>query len=125
MPNVNFLGHLSGEALGRAVASADILINPSQSEAFGNVNLEAMASGLAVVSADVPSASQLIDHGRNGLLVAPDDIDAYVAAVLRLVNDAALSKAVRGAAAQAGGQHCWPDVLDVVLNAYRMVLGRS
>lgn len=122
LPNVNFLGHLSGPELGCAVASADILINPSQSEAFGNVNLEAMASGLAVVSADVPSASQLIDHGRTGLLVTPDDLDAYVAAVLQLADDVELSKAVRAAAIQASEQHRWPEILDGVLDAYRVVL---
>lgn len=50
------------------MASADILVNPSVTEAFGNVNLEAMASGIGVVSADVPSASSLIVHGGTGLL---------------------------------------------------------
>ena len=73
LPGARFTGHLDGEALGRAVASADILVNPSTTEAFGNVNLEAMAAGLALVSADVGSAQALIEHGRSGLLVPPEE----------------------------------------------------
>lgn len=70
-------GHLEDQALGRAVASADLLINPSDTEAFGNVNLEAMASGVALVSADAPAAKALVEHGRNGLLVPAKDVTAY------------------------------------------------
>src|SRR5690606_4714051 len=87
MPNATFMGHLSGAALGRAVASADILINPSVTEAFGNVNLEAMASGLAVVSADIASASALIADGKTGLLVPAGQAEAYVDAVVGLMAD--------------------------------------
>ncbi len=70
LPKAVFAGHLAGDALGEAVASADVLLNPSATEAFGNVNLEAMAAGLAVVSADAPSSRDLIEHGRTGLLVS-------------------------------------------------------
>ena len=63
-------GHLDGDDLSRAVASADILLSPSTTEAFGNVVLEAMAAGLAVVSADAPSARALITDGETGLPAA-------------------------------------------------------
>ena len=79
-----FTGHLEGEALGGAVASADILLNPSLTEAFGNVNLEAMAAGLAVVSADVESARAIITDGQDGLLCDPT-ANAFADTIERLM----------------------------------------
>jgi len=122
MPNATFMGHLSDEALGRAVASADLLINPSVTEAFGNVNLEAMASGLAVVSADVASAAALIAQGRTGLLAPAGDVAAYVEAVIELVTDREKRLGIGAAAAEAAACHRWADVLEDVARAYCHVL---
>ena len=114
-----FAGHLDGEALGRAVASADILVNPSVTEAFGNVNLEAMAAGLAVVSADVGSAQALIEHERQGLLVAPKDPAAYADAVETLIRHPARRARLGAAAAEASLAFNWDDILDSVIGVYR------
>ncbi|WP_336968496.1 glycosyltransferase family 1 protein [Sphingobium aromaticiconvertens] len=122
LDNANFLGHLEGEALGRAVASADILINPSVTEAFGNVNLEAMASGLAVVSADVASASALIDHGRTGLLVEPRDVGAYAKTADRLIRDKAARAALGRAASLTAEAYLWEEILGGVHACYRACL---
>ncbi|MGW8202015.1 glycosyltransferase family 4 protein [Sphingomonas bisphenolicum] len=122
LPNATFIGHLSGIDLGRAVASADLLINPSVTEAFGNVNLEAMASGLAVLSADVPSAASLIDQGRTGLLLPPADVDAYADAASALIASSARLARLRQAAALAASHHRWDDVLDAVVCAYAALL---
>lgn len=114
-----FTGHLEGEALARAVASADILLNPSVTEAFGNVNLEAMASGLAVVSADVASAQALIDHDRTGLLVSPSDPQAYADAAAALMSDPLRRAAIGRQAAEAAKAYDWPTVLEAVIDTYR------
>jgi glycosyltransferase involved in cell wall biosynthesis len=119
LPDAQFTGHLDGGTLGRAVASADILINPSVTEAFGNVNLEAMAAGLAIVSADVGSASALIEPGRTGLLVAPADPRAYADAAETLIADPHRRRMLGRAAAQASRAYNWPDILDAVIEAYR------
>ena len=118
-----FLGHIEGANLARAVASADILLNPSVTEAFGNVNLEAMASGVAVVSADVPSARALITHSQDGLLVPADDIAAFADALDMLVrND--LMRHTLGRAAKVRAEHFeWPTILPAVLQAYRELGG--
>lgn len=63
MPDAVFTGHLAGPALAIAVASCDVMVNPSLTETFGNVTLEAMASGLAVVAADAASSTNLIEPG--------------------------------------------------------------
>jgi glycosyltransferase involved in cell wall biosynthesis len=119
LPDAVYTGHLDGEALGRAVASADVLINPSVTEAFGNVNLEAMAAGLAIVSADVGSAQALIDDGRTGLLVAPTEPAAYADAAAALMSDPERRTAMGRAAAEASLAYNWPDILDAVVEAYR------
>lgn len=118
MPNATFAGHLEGAALGRAIASADILINPSVTEAFGNVNLEAMASGLPVVSADVPSAAALLTHERTGLLVEPKNAAAYAAAVEQLVLHPHRRRWMSAMASAAADGYDWNDVLAHVHRAY-------
>jgi glycosyltransferase involved in cell wall biosynthesis len=120
LPGAVFTGHLDGKALGTAVASADILVNPSVTEAFGNVNLEAMASGLAIVSADVGSAQALIENGKQGLLVDPKDPAAYADAVETLIRFPARRKRLGTAAAAASAAYHWPDILDAVISVYRL-----
>ncbi|QNQ09106.1 glycosyltransferase family 4 protein [Sphingomonas alpina] len=114
-----FAGHLEGQQLGRAVASADILINPSVTEAFGNVNLEAMAAGLAIVSANVGSARALIDDRMTGRLVAPnpaDLADAAMELMLRRGERAALGRAAHRAACG----YRWSDILDGAIASYHV-----
>lgn len=118
LPDAVFTGHLDGEELARAVASADILINPSVTEAFGNVNLEAMASGLAVVSADVPSAQALITDRESGLLVKPGEPEAYVEAVEGLIRMPSLRKTLAMAAVTASLAFDWNELLGSVLDLY-------
>ena len=118
LPDAVFTGHLDGEDLARAVASADILVNPSVTEAFGNVNLEAMASGLAVVSADVPSAQALITDRQSGLLVNPEEPKAYVEAVEGLIRKPRLRTAIAMAAVTASAAFDWNDLLGSVLDLY-------
>jgi glycosyltransferase involved in cell wall biosynthesis len=120
LPGAVFTGHLDGKALGRAVASADILVNPSVTEAFGNVNLEAMASGLAIVSADVGSAQALIQNGKQGLLVEPMDPAAYADAVETLIRFPARRKRLAKEAVTASGAYHWTDILDSVISVYRL-----
>ncbi|MBB4086799.1 glycosyltransferase family 4 protein [Sphingomonas carotinifaciens] len=112
-------GHLGGEALGRAVASADLFVNPSLTEAFGNVTLEAMASGVPVVAADVAATRALIDDGQSGLLVSPRDTVAYVEAAATLIADRGRAAALAGAALAATRSFDWPATLDAVIAGYR------
>lgn len=125
LPNVTFLGLLEGQALGRAVASADVLINPSVTEAFGNVNLEAMAAGLAIVSADVPSAAALIADGRTGRLVAPHQPQAFADAVQELIDHPDKRSALGQAARLAALRYNWEEILDEVVAAYEGLLARD
>ncbi|KAJ7354161.1 hypothetical protein DFH08DRAFT_955569 [Mycena albidolilacea] len=66
-----FAGHLSGRALGEAVASGDIVCFPSITETFGQVTLQGMAAGLPVVGLYVEGTADLVQRGRTGLLLDP------------------------------------------------------
>ncbi|GAA0631630.1 glycosyltransferase family 1 protein [Sphingomonas ursincola] len=125
LPDAVFTGHLTGLALGRAVASADIMIMPSRTEAFGNVVLEAMAAGVAIVSADTPSARHLVRDGETGLLCPPTRVAAYVAAVHELIESRARRQNMASAAQAASRAHGWDRSLDDALDTYREALAAS
>jgi glycosyltransferase involved in cell wall biosynthesis len=115
-----FTGHVEGRTLARAVASADILINPSTTEAFGNVNLEAMAAGVALISADAPAARALIRDGDTGLIVPPRDTAAYADAVEALTRDPARRRQMADRALEASRAYRWSAILDRVIDTYRL-----
>jgi glycosyltransferase involved in cell wall biosynthesis len=69
LPGAIFTGELTGDVLATAVASADLLLNPSITEAFGNVTLEAMACGLPVIAAEASGTTNLVRHNVTGTLV--------------------------------------------------------
>jgi len=118
-----FLGHLSGHDLSTAIASADVLINPSTTEAFGNVNLEAMAAGLAVISADMPSAQALISGNDNGVLVTPHDVDGYAEALSSLARNRRKRSRLGAAAAAAAAAFTWSAALMDVVQGYLGLIG--
>lgn len=79
-PEVRFVGSLRGEALARCYASADLFVFPSLSETFGNVVIEALSAGLAVVAFNCAAAGDLIRDRVNGVLVEPGDDARFVEA---------------------------------------------
>jgi len=87
LPDALFLGQLTGEDLARALASSDVLFNPSVTEAFGNVTLEAMACALPVVAAEATGATNLVRDGETGTLVDPCDLDGFARALETYARD--------------------------------------
>jgi N-acetyl-alpha-D-glucosaminyl L-malate synthase BshA len=72
--------------------AADVLLLPSESESFGLVALEAMASGVPVVASDVGGLPEVVEHGVTGFLAPVGDIDAMAGYCLRLLADCAEAK---------------------------------
>lgn len=99
-PSAVFAGFLNGETLARAYASSDIFFFPSATESFGNVTLEAMASGLPTVCADATGSSSLVLDGVTGYLVRAGDQAGFVDRLASLVAQPAV-RARMGAAARA------------------------
>ena len=122
LPGAVFTGHLSGDALSTAYASSDVFLFPSETETFGNVTLEAMASGLAIVAADAAGTASLIDHERTGLLCPPRDERAFIAATRRAVTDSALRARFGAAAITAASAYDWREVLARMVSYYRALV---
>ena len=93
-PDVIFAGIRIGEDLAAHYASADVFLFPSVTETYGNVTVEAMASGLAVVAYDYAAAQQHIRHSENGVLAPFGAADDFVQAAAALVNDGERIKAL-------------------------------
>lgn len=83
-PSHIFAGMRTGESLAAHYASADVFLFPSLTETFGNVTLEAMASGLAVIAYNYAAARERIRHGENGLLAEFDNVVQFRAQAARL-----------------------------------------
>lgn len=88
--DVHFTGTLTGEALATMYASADLFIFPSQTETFGQVVQEAMASGLPVVAQRIGGPADIVRDGITGYLAPPSDRDGLADRTLRLIRDADL-----------------------------------
>jgi phosphatidylinositol alpha 1,6-mannosyltransferase len=123
VPEAVFAGFQTGEALGRAVASMDVLFNPSVTETFGNVTSEAMAAGVPVVAARATGAVDLVEDGATGFLVPPRDVGAYADAIARIAGDPALRRAMGEAGHRTVADYRWPNVNNAVLRAYEEVMG--
>ncbi len=112
-PAARFVGVLRGEALAAHYASADVLLFPSESETFGNVTLEAMASGLCVVAFDLAAASEYIDNGRTGWLVRPGAEAEFVSSAIGAAQVPAQDRLVmRQTARERAEQATWTAVID-------------
>lgn len=90
-----FAGMRREEDLAAHYASADLFLFPSLTETFGNVTLEALASGLGVVAYDCAAANELIRNGDNGRVVPGNHNDAFIAAALELARNPAMLATLR------------------------------
>jgi glycosyltransferase involved in cell wall biosynthesis len=123
-PNVVFAGTRSGEDLATHYASADVILFPSLTETFGNVTLEAMASGLAVVAYEYAAAQQCLVHEESGLLVPFGDSRTFVGMAAGLMNDSLRIAHLRIRARAAAERIDWEGVVDEFENVLRGVIQR-
>jgi len=119
-PDAIYCGTQVGEALAAHYASGDVFLFPSLTETWGNVTIEAMASGLAVIAYDCAAAEEVIRHGENGLKAPPEDEAAFVAQAASLAPDRAQQHRLGTAAAARAAQLSW----DAIVDSYECVLLR-
>ncbi len=128
LPGAIFAGFKIGEALGQALASGDVFFNPSVTETFGNVTLEAMASGLPVVAAGATGSASLVADGVTGRLVEPTtkeaDAAAFAAAIAPYCTDPALRRAHGAAGETRACEYSWEAINRVVADTYLRLLAQ-
>jgi phenylacetate-CoA ligase len=124
-PHVTFAGRLDNASIANLYREADLFVNTSLHDNMPISMLEALASGVPVVSSDVCGIPFVVEHGKTAVLVPPGDSDALARAALQVLDDPALrEKLVRGGH-QLVQQYAWCNVRPRLLNAYREIAGRS
>jgi len=121
LPETIFTGFLEGDELAVAYASADIFLYPSCTDTFGNVTLEAMASGLPLVCARAPGSSCLVEHGVNGYLVEPESSDEFSAAVLALSGDKNHRRSMARASWRLSQSYTWDGAMQTLDRHYQEI----
>jgi phosphatidylinositol alpha 1,6-mannosyltransferase len=125
LPRAFFAGHQSGEALARWYASGDVFVFPSTTETFGNVVVEAQASGLPTVVVDRGGPPELVEPGRTGWIARANDPVHLADRVAALLDDAGERRRMGERARAAAALRDWGVINARLLASYREVAGRG
>jgi glycosyltransferase involved in cell wall biosynthesis len=121
---VEQLGWLQGDELGRAYADADAFLFASETDTYGQVVVEAQASGLPVVAVGAGGPADLIEHGRSGLLAEPDARE-LAAKLVRLARNHALHARLAGGGLAAARERTWARSLEQLAGGYALARARA
>jgi glycosyltransferase involved in cell wall biosynthesis len=119
LPDAIFTGQLTGNDLARALASSDVFLNPSVTEAFGNVTLEAMACALPVIAAESTGATNIVRYGVTGMLVDGADPDEFAEALAGYARDPELRRRHGEAGLEIAKTMDWDTINSAVIRAYK------
>ena len=122
LPDAIFCGAQTAEALAAHYASGDLFVFPSLTDTFGNVVLEALASGLGVVAYDEAAAAQHIRHGHNGAVAMSGDEHGFIDAACWMLEDNETLRRVRLNARQHASQQGWAGVIELFEKQLRSVI---
>lgn len=119
LPQAIFVGQLTGADLARAVASSDLLLNPSITEAFGNVTLETMACALPVLAAEATGATNLVRTGITGTLVDGGSAEEFAEALAAYARDPELRRHHGQGGLEVAKTMDWDSINAAVIRAYK------
>ena len=122
LPDALFLGEQTGPDLARALASGDVLLNPSVTETFGNVTLEAMACALPVVAAVATGTNNIVRDGETGVLVDSSDIEGFADALEAYARDPGLRHEHGNAGLAVAMTRDWDRINSAVIRAYQRAI---
>ncbi|PRD44575.1 glycosyltransferase family 4 protein [Sphingobacterium haloxyli] len=112
MPTAIFMGKLPHSELAKLYASSDIFVFPSISETYGNVVIEAMASGLPCVIADGGGSADLVRHGQTGYKCLPKSAGDYLIYIRMLLSDSTLHKFISDTGLNYAQKLNWKNLTD-------------
>ncbi|MDQ0340298.1 glycosyltransferase involved in cell wall biosynthesis [Caldalkalibacillus uzonensis] len=124
-PHITLAGFKQGRELAQLYASSDLFLFPSPTETFGNVVLEAMASGLPVIGANGGGVKHLVQEGQNGYLCPPRDVRAFRHALLKLVTEHGLRLQLGRNSRLLALQHSWTEVFQRLVESSQEVSERN
>lgn len=123
-PSGHFTGFATGEDLAKAYASSDVFLFPSHTETFGNVTLEAMASGLPCLVADAIGSKSLVDDGVNGKWGKQKDIEDFTQKLEWIVEDFDRMKKMGEKSREMAMMYRWDDINDSLVNNYKEAIAK-
>jgi len=119
---VTFSGRVDNERMAALYQTADVMLTSSLADNMPISILEALASGVPVVSTRVGGVPYLVEDGKTALLVPPGDETVMAAAVLKILTDADLAGRLAAAGMKQVQGYAWPNVRDRLVGVYRRVL---
>jgi glycosyltransferase involved in cell wall biosynthesis len=122
MPGAHFLGYQSGHVLAESYASSDIFVFPSTTETFGLVTIEAMASGLVPVAAQVGGAAGIIQDGKSGLFAPPLNAEGLANGVSFLLDNPGRREEISNKAIERAQEFSWEMILGQLFSSYESVI---
>ena len=122
IPEAVFTGFLEGEDLATAYASSDLFFFPSDTETFGNVTLEAMASGLPCIVADATGSKSLVEHGVNGFLAPAGEPNDFYKLIENLIVNTELREKMAAASIEKAVNYSWDSINSTLLGYYKEIL---
>ena len=125
LPQAHFTGFVTGEELARAYASSDVFLFPSHTETFGNVTLEAMASGLPCLVADAIGSKSLVDDGINGKWAEKQNVDDFTKKLEWLISDEERLKEMGIKSREMSLEYDWDKINAGLVENYREALQYS
>jgi glycosyltransferase involved in cell wall biosynthesis len=123
--NITFTGYVEGKALADLYAAGDVFLFPSAHETFGNVVLEAMASGTPVIGANAGGVRDIVQNGVTGLLREPGDVAGFAEAVRLLYDNPELRRAMALNGREYSLRQSWDAIFSRLYDSYEEVLGGS
>jgi glycosyltransferase involved in cell wall biosynthesis len=121
LPDAIFEGHQTGASLATAYASSDVFLFPSETETFGNVTLEALASGLPAVVANATGSNALVESGANGFLATPRNSEEFLDKIELLLRDNELRSRLGTEARARAERYDWSRVLAQIVSYYEEI----
>ena len=125
MPEAVFTGYLTGEELAEAYACGDIFLFPSTTEAFCNVALEALASGLPVIVSNAGGCQDIVDRSKGGVVSSAGDVDDFYRKCLELLDNSDCYEELRVRGLAYAATRSWSSVNSVVIETYQQMVDRS
>ncbi|SEM91241.1 glycosyltransferase family 4 protein [Lihuaxuella thermophila] len=125
LPRTTFTGYLNGKALAEAYANADLFVFPSSTETFGNVVLEALASGTPAIGARSGGVQEIIQDGITGTLCTPRSPRRTMEAIAELLSNPNLLRQMSLNARKYALTQSWDSILDPVIMHYKQASAQS
>ena len=121
--SVRFSGRVDNERIAELYRQADVVLNPSTADNMPNALLEAMASGVPIVSTDVGGIPFLVEDRKSALLVPPRDPARMAAMAIEVLSSPELARQLRAAGIERAAQFTWREIRPVLFAVYARALG--